>query len=99
MDDIKPYVPKREFRYCMDLTCKPGSGCTKLHIDDLCPNFPKYEPPTSAPETDPRDDYKVDIYVMPEKATYCADITCPGGPYAKCGKKHESDLGINALAS
>lgn len=85
----------------MDLTCAPDSGCEKLHINDLCPGLPKYdlEDARNIPEDEPCDNYKADIFVIPDDATYCADISCPGGKKATCGKKHESDLGLTALPS
>ncbi|KAM7539005.1 hypothetical protein Aperf_G00000058036 [Anoplocephala perfoliata] len=83
-----------EMVYCLKLTCKPGSGCKKVHIDDICPSppqeertKPKEEPTPKGLPPEPEDTFK-----LPEDATYCWDIECPGGSEATCGKIHESDI-------
>ncbi|VDO13455.1 unnamed protein product [Rodentolepis nana] len=102
--DIKPYnVPQLPMKYCLDITCKPGNGCTKIHISDLCPRSEKLSkysitPPTAEKVKALREE-EDEVFKIPPKASYCFDITCPGGANAKCGKKHESDLLIGPLVS
>ncbi|KAL5963614.1 Tripartite motif-containing protein 26 [Taenia solium] len=99
LDDIKPYEPPLpSIRYCLDLTCQPGSGCTKVHIDDLCKIPETTTPPTQQPVEDEREDDDA-IFQLPKDATYCTDICCPGGKDAKCRKWHEADLNLRALAT
>lgn len=98
LEDIRPYEPPLpSIKYCLDLTCQPGSGCTKVHIDDLCkiPVTTTPAPRVTLAEKEDEDD----IFQLPKDATYCTDICCPGGIDAKCGKKHEEDLNLTALAT
>ncbi|KAM3173305.1 hypothetical protein ACTXT7_012760 [Hymenolepis weldensis] len=98
LEDIKPYnAPQHPMRYCLDIMCKPGSGCTKLHIDDLCPKLER--PPVAAKKVEVDLEDEVESFKLPPNVSYCFDITCPGGKKAKCGKKHESDLLVGPLAS
>ncbi|VDM23181.1 unnamed protein product [Hydatigera taeniaeformis] len=99
IDDIKPYEPPLpSIKYCLDLSCQPNSGCTKLHLEDLCRISETTTPPTKQATEDEKEDEGT-IFKLPEDATYCTDICCPGGRNAKCGKKHEADLNLMALAS
>lgn len=76
--------------YCLKLTCKPDSGCKKVHMEDICKTpLPRTEPKAEAsvPAEDNRPRFS-----LPKDATYCGCITCPGGPKSKCGKVHECDI-------
>ena len=96
-NDVRPYKLEAEMSYCLDLTCQPGSGCTKLHIDDLCPNLEEIKPVQVPIEAIVKPE--IEKFEVPENAIYCMDIFCPGGDGATCGKLHESDLGVPALAN
>lgn len=79
-----------DMRYCLKLTCKPNSGCKKLHFDDLCPSLPQKEGPKVIEDLPP--EKEEEDFKLPEDARYCWDIECPGGEKATCGKIHESDI-------
>ena len=89
--DVPPCANRHLARYCFNLFCLPGSGCPKVHFDDLFPPStadaprPRVVAPRRAVEPEPSFRPNPDM-------RYCTDLLCPGGPEATCGKVHECDI-------
>ncbi|KAH9278912.1 hypothetical protein ECG_08118 [Echinococcus granulosus] len=100
LDQIKPYEPEPpSMKYCLDLSCQPNSGCTKVHIDELCKNPTGTFTPLAKLPRENTGEINEPTLELSENATYCNDICCPGGRNAKCGKKHEEDLNLRTVGT